>query len=85
MIVQRITADIILLLCILFTPWWITIILVLALAFYFKSYYEFIIAAVLTDMLYGVPQEWLFDLPLVYTAFGIPAFILIQLLKRRLR
>jgi len=84
-IVQRIILDIILLLSVLFLPWWITIILALALVFYFKLYYEFIIAAVLTDMLYGVPKAWLFDLAIMYTTFSIVLFILVQWIKTRLR
>ena len=83
--VQRITANIILLMSVLFAPWWITIILALALVFYFKLYYEFIIAAVITDMLYGVPEVLLFDWVFVYTAFSIILFILVQWLKTRLR
>ncbi len=82
---KRITADIILLLSVLFLPWWVTIILALALTFYFEFYYEFIIAAILIDMLYGVPQEWSFNLPLEYSIFSIVVFMLIQWVKTRLR
>ncbi|MFC1720851.1 hypothetical protein ACFL0K_01210 [Patescibacteria group bacterium] len=84
-ILKRIIADLILLLSVLFMPWWLTVILAFVLVFYFKSYYEFIIAGVLTDALYGVPQDWLFDLTLMYTSFSIVIFIFIQWLKTRLR
>ena len=82
---KRIIADIVLFLLILVAPWWLSISFALVSLLYFKSYYEFIIAGFLVDMLYGTAQSWLFDLPLAYFVISIFIFVLTGQIKNMLR
>ncbi len=85
LVLKRIIANIILFVCILFAPWWLTIIFSIIFLFYFLDYYELIIAALFVDIIYGTPQNWIFDLPLMYTVFSLVVFVFVRWLKFRLR
>jgi len=51
--IKRILISLIFLYCAFILPWWLIIILGLALVFYFNNYYEFIVAGLILDSLYG--------------------------------
>ncbi|MBC8465012.1 MAG: hypothetical protein H8D63_01380, partial [Parcubacteria group bacterium] len=45
--ITRIITDIVLLLCVFFAPWWITLLLGSVAAFFFRSFIEIIIVGLL--------------------------------------
>lgn len=51
---KRVITDIIVLLCIFWAPWWITILIIVLGIFIFKNYVEFIFAGLIIYSLYGV-------------------------------
>lgn len=51
--IKRIFISLIFLISSFILPWWLVIILGLILAFYFNNFYEFIIAGLILDSLYG--------------------------------
>lgn len=51
--IKRIIFSLVFLLSVFILPWWLVIILGLVLVFYFNNYYEFIIAGLILDSLYG--------------------------------
>lgn len=78
-------ADLALLASVLWLPFWLTLILVLAGLFYFKNFYEAPAAGLLMDLLYGLPETRWGGWPLVSFTIGIIIFIGAELLKRRLK
>jgi hypothetical protein len=49
----RVILSFILLFLVFFLPWWANVILIIALAFYFKNYYEAVILGLIMDAIYG--------------------------------
>ncbi|KKS44558.1 hypothetical protein A3I25_02015 [Candidatus Nomurabacteria bacterium RIFCSPLOWO2_02_FULL_42_17] len=81
----RILANIALLVAVLWLPFWVTVLLVLVGLFYFRNYYEALIALLLIDLIYGVPLARWGGWPLVSFSIGIVLFIGAEILKRRLK
>ncbi len=51
--ILRVILSLILLFLVFFLPWWINIIFIVALAFYFKNYYEAVALGLVMDSVYG--------------------------------
>jgi len=85
MTLKRIIANIILLLGILYAPWWATAALAALLAFYFTRYYELIVAGILIDMLYGNSTLFFIHTPYVFSVSAVLLYALIGFLKTKLR
>ncbi len=83
--VLRILASIILLLSVLFMPFWISVILALAGMAYFPFFLEAIFLFFLSDLLYGVEEPKLFNMLGVSFIFTLICFIILELLKKKLR
>lgn len=63
-------------------PWWVVLILVLALTFYFDNFYEIIVISVFADVLYGSINFVGFPYPIAMVS--IISFYLIKKAKRNL-
>ncbi len=81
----RICADILIIICIFFLNPWITLLSVIAALFYFKNFYEAIIAGVLIDMLYGIPLEKFFHIQWVTTFLFLFIYFAINRFKQYTR
>lgn len=76
----RIITDIVLLLCVLFTPWWVTLLLATIAAFSYPTFIEIIIIGVLLDLLFGAPGVSIVSFPIIHTLiafaiYGVSVFI----------
>jgi len=83
--IKRIIADIGIVLCIIYAPWWVTVIVGTFFAFYFNNYYEYIVAGVLIDVLYGNNGVSLIRTPFVFSIGSVALYFLIQFLKTKMR
>ena len=83
--VFRILASIILLLSVLFMPFWLTAILALAGMIYFRYFVEAVGLLLLSDMLYGLPVNKFFDIVFVSFIFGIVTLFIVEFVKKKLK
>jgi len=81
----RILASIVLLLSVLFLPFWVSVILALASMAYFSFFLEAVFLFLLSDLLYGVKEPKLFNMIFVSFSIALVCFIILELLKKRLR
>lgn len=81
--IKRIIFDLVLLAAVFYTPWWVVVPLVFFGAFYFPSYYEIFVAAVMTDLLYGASSTMLYGIASVVGA--IVLYFLAQQAKKLVR
>jgi hypothetical protein len=81
----RILASFLLLLSILFMPFWVSVILALALMIYFNVFWEAVILFLLSDLLFGV-REAKFN-NMVFVSFILSTFVLIiiEIVKKKLK
>ena len=85
MLVKRIIADGVLCLSIFFLPWWVTLVLSTLFFFFFDQFYELLIAAYLTDLLFGVRLERFLGFPFLMTLVASALFVLLLSLRERMR
>lgn len=52
-IIKRIVISLLFLFSVFIIPWWLVIVVGLVLVFYCKNFYEFIVAGLILDSLYG--------------------------------
>lgn len=83
--VKRIIFDSILILALLFVPWWVVLVLGITATFYFTSYYEFIALGVVFDLLYSTIQGASFGYGMLGFIVSVTLFLLIARIKRELR
>lgn len=81
----RIFAFIVLGFSIFFMPFWVSVILAIIGMFYFSTYFEAILLFFLSDLLYGVKEEKFFDMIFVSFFLSLALFILIEILKKKLK
>ncbi|OGI94998.1 hypothetical protein A2917_01285 [Candidatus Nomurabacteria bacterium RIFCSPLOWO2_01_FULL_42_17] len=81
----RILAAIILLLSVLFMPFWVSAILALAGMIYFPFFLEAVLVFLLSDLLYGTPLSKPFNIVFVSFILTLACFIILELLKKKLR
>ena len=82
---MRILSDLFLLLAIFLLPWWMVVISAVAILFFTDSYYEFIVAGFMVDVLYGNKVAMLHDFNFIYFASAIILYIVLNKLKTLLR
>lgn len=82
---KRIFTNIALLGSIFFLNIWITFAIAAIATFYFKNFYEAILAGILIDLLYGVPLEKFFHIPYVATISFVVFYIAINEFKQLVR
>lgn len=81
----RIIFDIFFFFCMAFLPWWAAIALGLLGLIILPSFYEILLAGILIDSLYTPSSEHPLAVECIVSVIAIIAFIVIELMKRRLR
>ncbi len=76
--------GLIILISILFGPWWLTWVLAILLLFYYPVYYEIIAWGIIYDSLYGVSLPEFWNIKYIFTIFSIVIFIISLFIKKRL-
>ena len=66
-------------------PWWVSAILAFLGMIYFSFFVEAIILFLLSDLLYAVPEPRFFNITFFSFAVALICFVLLQLLKKKLR
>ena len=84
-VIFRIIVDLILLLAIFIMPWWLSLLLIIAAIFYFNTFYESVIFAILLDGFYGIPGLTFYGINAFFTTVIGVIFILLIFLKPRLK
>ncbi len=65
----RIVIDVMTLVLIILTPWWLYFGVILFFMFYFYPYYEVVLLAIFMDALYGSPSS--LNFPMFFTLISI--------------
>ncbi|MEK7104512.1 MAG: hypothetical protein AAB868_00550 [Patescibacteria group bacterium] len=81
----RILASLILVLSILFLPFWVSVVLALVGMAYFSFFWESVFLFFLSDLLYGVSETRFFNVFFVSLIVSFLALIIIELLKKKIR
>lgn len=83
--ILRIIASLIILLSILFLPFWVSVILALIATIYFRVFWEAIILFFISDLLYGAKEARFFNITLVSTIFIVIILLLVEFIKKKLK
>lgn len=81
----RIIASFVILLSILFLPFWVSVILAFLAIIYFRVFWEAIVLFFISDLLYGANEARFFNITLVSTIFIIIMLLLIEFTKKKLK
>ncbi|OGI60840.1 hypothetical protein A2814_03450 [Candidatus Nomurabacteria bacterium RIFCSPHIGHO2_01_FULL_38_19] len=81
----RILASVILLISVLFFPFWLSVILALAATVYFSYFLEAVALFLLSDLLYGVKETKFFDTVFVSFIVASILLVIIELVKKKLK
>lgn len=81
----RLLLSLSILLSILFLPFWISVVLSLIGIFYFSFFWESVFLLFLSDILYGVKEEKLFNIYFFSFVFSLLFLIAIELFKNKLK
>ncbi|PJB83795.1 MAG: hypothetical protein CO088_00770 [Candidatus Yonathbacteria bacterium CG_4_9_14_0_8_um_filter_46_47] len=82
---RRIIVDIVVILSIFCAPlWWITVCLLVFATFFFKRYYEIILAGLILDLLYG-GGAFFWGFRFVYTVSGMVLYVALTTFKKQTR
>jgi len=83
--VFRILFSIILLLSVLFFPFYLSVILALLGMAYFPFFIEAIFLLLLSDLLYGAREARFFDITFISFSLSVIFFLIIEFLKKKIR
>ena len=83
--IYRILASFLLLLSILFLPFWISVILALAGMIYFNIFWEAVILFLLADLLIGVQEAKFYNIIFVSFIISNIILVIIEIAKRKLK
>lgn len=83
--IYRVLSSLILLFSILFMPIWVSVILGMIGMIFFPLFLEAIFLFFLSDLLFGVSEASLLNVTFVSLIFALAVFLVIELLKRKLR
>lgn len=83
--ISRILSNFLLLLAVLYLPFWVFIVLVAVFVFLFRSFYEVVFWALFIDFLYGSQTELFFGFQFISTFLVIIILTFAELFKKRLR
>jgi hypothetical protein len=81
----RIISILILLFSITFLPFWVSVLLGLSAMFYFPIFFEIIILALISDLLFGVPSQTLWFSFFTTFISALIALVLVEILKKYLK
>ncbi|HEY9481272.1 MAG TPA: hypothetical protein VIR98_03535 [Candidatus Paceibacterota bacterium] len=80
---NRTITDIVLILSILFLPWWVSAALLLVACFYFHHFFEAFVFGIMADALYAAPHAF-HNFPHLGVIFAAVSFLLSALIRERL-
>lgn len=81
-VIGRVFINVIMVMFILITPWWVYSSALLFLIFYFNSYYEAIFLGIFIDALYG--PSVILDFPLFFTFSTVILFLGARVIRKNL-
>ncbi|MFA6585708.1 MAG: hypothetical protein WCS86_00925 [Candidatus Paceibacterota bacterium] len=81
----RILAVFVLLISILYMPFWVSAILALAGMIYFSLFWESAILFLLSDLLFGVKEARFLDITFISFIVSILILLIIEFLKKKIR
>ena len=81
----RILFSVLLLLSMLFMPFWVSVILAFTGMFYFAIFWEAIILFLLSDLLYGVKEDKFYGAVFVSFVVTGVVLIIIEVLKKKMK
>lgn len=82
---QRIIAILLLLLSILFLPFYISIILTALMMLYFSIFWESVTLFLLSDLLFGVKTEKFFGINFASFIVSVIVLLVLEVIKKKLR
>lgn len=80
----RIIANIAIILSLFFLPFWVSLVLSFAALIYFKKYFEIMPFFLITDMLYGLPEERYLGFTIISISIGIVLYVTVSLIKKKI-
>ncbi|KKP24654.1 MAG: hypothetical protein UR25_C0002G0098 [Candidatus Nomurabacteria bacterium GW2011_GWE1_32_28] len=83
--ILRIFFSLLLLISILFWPFWVSLILGLMAIIYFSFFLEAIILFFLSDLLFGVKEARFFNIYIISLIFSFLILIVVESLKKKIR
>jgi len=83
--VLRILASLILLLSILFMPFWLSLFLAFGMMLYFPVFWESIILFLISDLLYGTGEARFFGFTFISFFISILLLLTIEFMKKKLK
>ena len=83
--VLRILASVIILVSVLFMPFWLSVILALAAMVYFSYFVEAVALFLLSDLLYGVKEAKFFGAIFVTFLIAVVCLVLLETIKKKLK
>ncbi len=83
--VQRILLSFLLLISILFFPYWISVILALFGIIYFRFFWEVVVLFFISDLIFGIKEARFFNIILFSTILSFVILILAQFVKKKLK
>ncbi|MFA6258704.1 MAG: hypothetical protein WCX79_03315 [Candidatus Paceibacterota bacterium] len=81
----RILFSVLLLISILFSPFYVSVIIGILGIIYFKFYFEAIILFFLSDMIFGTAREGLFSIVFISSVLSLVFLILTEIVKTKIR
>ncbi len=81
----RILSGVLLLISVLFWPFWVSVILGLAAIAYFPFFLEAVFLFLLSDLLFWAPEEKFLGMVGVSFVGALAAFIILEIFKKKLR
>ena len=81
----RILASFLLLLSILFMPFWVSVILALVGMMYFNIFLEAVVLFFIADLLYGVEKTRFFGVFFLSFILSVILLVLVEILKKKLK
>jgi hypothetical protein len=82
---KRICFSCLLLVSVLFLPFWLSVILALFGMFYFSNYWEAVVLFFASDLLFEVKEARFFNLTLVSSFASLLVLLLVGYLKKKLK
>jgi hypothetical protein len=83
--IKRILASVLLLVSILFLPFWVAVVLALFGMIYFHIFLEAVFLFLLSDVLYGVPEAKFFGITFISFIISALFLLALELFKKKLR
>jgi len=83
--IYRILTSLLLLLSILFMPWWVSVILALAGMIYFNVFWEAVVLFLLSDLLWGVREAKFHNMIFISFILTTIILIIIEIIKKKLK